>query len=151
AVRNAETFPDDLQELMRYLGQPFPGQVVHAIPGQGTNVPIYLLGSSNFSATLAAQLGLPFAFASHFAPDYLHAALQIYRSSYQPSERWPTPYVMIGVNVCVADTDNEARRLFTSLQQQFLGMIRRVPGKLPPPVDDINALWSPVEKAHVEH
>ena len=106
------------------------------MPGEGLDVPIWLLGSSDFSARLAAELGLPFAFASHFAPDYLLPALRLYRENFKPSERLAEPYVMVGVNVVAADTDAEARRLFTSLQQQFLNLVRGRPGQLPPPVDD---------------
>ncbi|WP_395753013.1 LLM class flavin-dependent oxidoreductase [Prosthecobacter sp.] len=146
---SGDTFPADVQELIAFLGDPTPGQRVHAVPGQGLKVPIYLLGSSTFSATLAAELGLPFAFASHFAPELLHQALDIYRNQFQPSAALQEPHVMIGVNVIAADTDAEAKRLFTSLQQVFLNLIRGWPKQLPPPVDDIDALWSPVEAAHV--
>ncbi len=151
AVRSAERFPEDVRELQTYLGPPIEGQVVHAIPGQGLNVPIYLLGSSTFSATLAAELGLPFAFASHFAPDYLQAAIELYRRNFKPSATLARPYVMVGVNVVAADTDAEARRLFTSLQQQFLSLVRRKPGQLPPPVDSMDELWTPLERSHVAH
>jgi luciferase family oxidoreductase group 1 len=113
-------------------------------------VPIYLLGSSDFSARLAAVLGLPFAFASHFAPDFLHAALRIYRENFRPSDQLDHPYAMVGVNVFAADTDEEARRLFTSLQQQFLNLVRGVPDKTPPPIDTMDGVWSPLERAHVE-
>lgn len=147
---SGDTFPADVEELQSYLGKPEPGQRVKAVPGQGLNVPIYLLGSSTFSASLAAELGLPFAFASHFAPEMLHQALEIYRSHFRPSLQLEKPHVMVGVNVFAADTDAEAQRLFTSLQQVFLNLIRGWPKQLPPPVDDIHKIWSPVEAAHVD-
>src|SRR5207253_6788570 len=122
--RSGDTFPRDLLELMAYFQKAKPGQAVRAVPGEGLDIPIWLLGSSDFSARLAAELGLPFAFASHFAPDYLHVALQLYRENFKPSLQLSEPYVMVGVNVVAADSDGEARRLFTSLQQQFLNIIR---------------------------
>jgi luciferase family oxidoreductase group 1 len=144
---SGDTFPDDLIELMSYFRPAEPGQRVRAVPGSGLNVPIYLLGSSDFSARLAAELGLPFAFASHFAPDYLQVALQIYRSEFKPSLQLDKPYAMIGAGVYAADSDHEALRLFTSAQQQILSLIRGHPGKLPPPVDKMDALWTPAERA----
>jgi luciferase family oxidoreductase group 1 len=138
-----------VQELQAYLGPAREGQVVRAIPGQGTEVPIWLLGSSLYSAQLAAYLGLPFAFASHFAPELLMQALDLYRSQYRPSARHPKPHAMVGLNVIVADSDEQAQHLFTSLQQRFLGMQRSQRGPLPPPVDDMEALWTPAEKAGV--
>ena len=139
---SGDTFPHDLAELMTYFQAPDAGNPlgvrngrVRAIPGEGLDVPIYLLGSSDFTAQLAAELGLPFAFASHFAPDYLLHALHLYRSNFKPSRRLERPYAMVGVNVFAADTDDEARRLFTSLQQAFLNLVRGVPGPIPPPVD----------------
>ncbi|WP_395734328.1 LLM class flavin-dependent oxidoreductase [Prosthecobacter sp.] len=146
---SGDTFPADVRELQGFLGAPLPGQRVFAVPGQGLHVPLYLLGSSTFSATLAAEMGLPFAFASHFAPELLHQALDIYRSQFQPSAALEEPHVMIGVNVIAADTDAEAKRLFTSLQQVFLNLIRGRPTQLQPPVDDIDALWNPVEASQV--
>lgn len=146
---SGDTFPADVQELQSFLGPPLPGQRVHAVPGQGLNVPLYLLGSSTFSATLAAEMGLPFAFASHFAPELLHQALDIYRTQFRPSAALKEPHVMIGVNVIAADSDAEAKRLFTSLQQVFLNLIRGWPKQLPPPVDDIDAIWNPVEATQV--
>jgi len=143
---SGDTFPDDLQELIAYFQGTLP---VKAIPGTGLNVPIYLLGSSDFSARLAAVLGLPFAFASHFAPDFLHTALRIYRENFRPSEQLERPHAMVGVNVFAADSDGEARRLFTSLQQQFLNLVRGAPDKTPPPVETMDGLWSPAEQAHV--
>lgn len=145
----AESFPQDVQELMEYFAPGGPGGGVHAIPGEGLDVPVWILGSSDFGARLAADLGLPFAFASHFAPGYLHEALALYRDLYQPSERWPRPHVMVGINMVAADSDAEALRLFTSLQQAFLNMVRGTPAKLPPPVDDMDSLWSAGERAAV--
>src|SRR6185369_8611478 len=124
-----------------------PGTGVHAVPGEGLRVPIWLLGSSDFSARLAAQLGLPFAFASHFAPDYLHAALALYREHFRPSAQLREPYVMVGANVIAAETDAEAHRLFTSLQQAFLGLIRGARSGLPPPVESMEGRWSAIEEA----
>jgi luciferase family oxidoreductase group 1 len=123
---------------------------VRASPGEGLNVPIWLLGSSDSSARLAATLGLPFAFASHFAPDYLHVALELYRTNFRPSDQLDRPHAMVGVNVIAADTDLEAARLFTSLQQQFLNLRRGAPGQFPPPVEDMDQIWSPAEKAMVD-
>ena len=146
-----EGFPRDVTELQAYLGDGGPDQPVRAIPGIGTQVPIWLLGSSLYSAQLAAYLGLPFAFASHFAPDMLQQALEVYRSTYRASERWPKPHAMVGVNVVAADTDEEAARLFTSIQQRFLGMLRGQRGPLPRPIPpaEMEALWTPQEKAGV--
>ncbi|HEY1084404.1 MAG TPA: LLM class flavin-dependent oxidoreductase [Prosthecobacter sp.] len=146
---SGDTFPADVQELQGFLGPVQPGQKVRAVPGQGLKVPLYLLGSSTFSASLAAELGLPFAFASHFAPEMLYQALDIYRTHFRPSAVLKKPHVMVGLNVFAADTDEEATRLFTSLQQVFLNLIRGWPRELPPPVDDIDALWNPVEEAQV--
>jgi len=143
-------FPNDVLELQSYLAPLAADAVVRAVPGQGTEVPIWLLGSSLYSAQLAAYLGLPFAFASHFAPEMLMQALQIYRSTYRTSSRHPKPHAMVGLNVIVAPTDEEAQHLFTSAQQRFLGMVRGRRGKLPPPVASMDALWSPTEAAQVE-
>ena len=148
---SGDTFPDDLIELMSYFLPVQPGQRVQAVPGAGLKVPLYLLGSSDFSAHLAAELGLPFAFASHFAPDYLQAALQIYRREFKPSPQLDKPYAMIGAGVYAAENEREAQRLFTSAQQQILSLIRGHPGKLPPPVGDMDKLWSPAERAAIEH
>jgi luciferase family oxidoreductase group 1 len=147
-----EGFPRDVMELQAYLGEPAPDQAVRAIPGVGTKVPIWLLGSSLYSAQLAAHLGLPFAFASHFAPDLLLQALQVYRTGYRPSAAWPTPHAMVGVNVVCADSDEEAARAFTSIQQRFLGMQRGRRGPLPRPIDPatLEAMWTPFEKAQVQ-
>ena len=124
ASDDEDGFPRDVVELQGYLGEATTGQTVRAIPGQGTQVPIWLLGSSLYSAQLAAYLGLPFAFASHFAPDLLLQALEVYRAGYRPSPAWPKPHAMVGVNVVCAERDDEAALLFTSIQQRFLGMQR---------------------------
>jgi luciferase family oxidoreductase group 1 len=147
---SGDTFPRDLMELMSYFRKAEPDQAVKAVPGEGLNVPIWLLGSSDFSAELAAELGLPFAFASHFAPDYLHAALALYRRHFQPSDQLAEPRVMVGATVIAADTDAEARWLFTSVQQQFLTLARGMPGQLPPPVDTMDGRWSYPEQLQVE-
>ena len=149
-AEGAENFPHDVTELMALLGPVQPGQAVRAVPGAGLRVPVWLLGSSTYSAQLAAMLGLPFAFASHFAPGELFNALNIYRSRFQPSQFLQAPYAMVGVNVFAADSDAEAQRLFTSLQQQFINLRRGSPGPLPPPVDDMDRLWSPTERSMVE-
>ena len=147
-----DAFPQDVMELQSYLADAQPGQRVRAIPGIGTRVPVWLLGSSLYSAQLAAYLGLPFAFASHFAPDYLMQALEVYRGDYRPSADWPEPHAMVGINAVVADSDDAAAALFTSLQQRFLGMQRGVRGALPRPItpDQMEALWTPAEKAGVQ-
>jgi luciferase family oxidoreductase group 1 len=144
-------FPALLEELRTYLGPERPGQAVKAIPGQNSNVPITLLGSSDFSAQLAAALGLPFAFAAHFAPDALYAAAQLYRQHFQPSEVLQTPYLLIAVPVIAAATNVVAQRLFTSSQQRFLQLVRGGPLDLLPPVDSMEPLWSNSEKAAVEN
>src|ERR1017187_7671339 len=118
--QNGEDFPALLEELQTYLGPVKPGQAVKAIPGQGCNIPITLLGSSGFSAQLAGRLGLPFAFAAHFAPEYLYSAAELYRQRFQPSDALRHPYFMVGVQVIAAETDAAARRLFTTSQQRFL-------------------------------
>lgn len=148
--QNGDDFPALLDELRTYLGPEKPGQAVKAIPGQGSNVPITLLGSSGFSAQLAGSLGLPFAFAAHFAPQYLYAAAQLYRDSFRPSEVLNNPYLMVGVQVIAAETDVEARRLFTTPLQRFLRLIRNQPVELLPPVDSIEPLWTDWERAAVE-
>ena len=131
----ADSFPDDVLELLHYFEPAQPGQAVRAVPGAGVDVPVWLLGSSLFGARLAARLGLPYAFASHFAPDAMDAALEVYRREFQPSARLSQPYAILGINVVVADSDTEARRLFTSQQQAFINLRRGMPGLLPPPID----------------
>jgi luciferase family oxidoreductase group 1 len=150
-ISDEDDFPRDLAELQSYFASPRTGQSVLAVPGAGLNVPIWLLGSSLFSAQLAAALGLPFAFASHFAPDYMMQALEVYRSQFKSSEVLEKPYAMLGLNVFAADTDAEARRLFTSLQQQFINLRRGEPGPVPPPVETLEGRWSEIERAGVEH
>jgi luciferase family oxidoreductase group 1 len=154
---NVDSFPQDVQELIAFLREPAPGQRVKAVPGAGSQVPIWILGSSLYGATLAAELGLPFAFASHFAPAQLMPALEIYRTRFQrtsigrePLER---PYVMPGISIIAADTDQEARRLFTSHQQVFLALRRGQLGPVPPPVDPnrFDAALTPLERAELGH
>jgi luciferase family oxidoreductase group 1 len=146
---SAETFPHDVLELQTYFGPAGPGQPVQAVPGAGLNVPLWILGSSLFGAELAAALGLPYAFASHFAPAALFPALHRYHNAFKPSKQLDRPYAAAGVNVFAADTDAEARRLFTSAQQAFVNVVRGRRGRLPPPIDDIDAYWTPDEKAQV--
>src|ERR1700681_1504363 len=148
--QSGEDFPALLDELRTYLGPERPGQAVKAIPGQGSNVPITLLGSSGFSAQLAAMLGLPFAFAAHFAPEYLYVASQTYREQFQPSAVLRQPHLMVGVQVIAAETDAAARRLFTTPQQRFLQLIRNRPVELLPPVDSMEPLWQDFERTAVE-
>jgi len=145
----ADEFPQDVVELQALLGTPQPGQRVQAIPGSNTHVPLWILGSSLFGAQLAAHLGLPFGFASHFAPDALFDALEIYRSRFKPSKQLDKPYAMVGLNVVAADTDAEAKRLFTSQQQTFATVIRGERSQMLPPVDDIDSVLTPAEKAHI--
>ncbi len=144
---SAETFPQDVLELQAYLGPEQPAAPVQAVPGRGTNVPLWILGSSLYGAQLAAELGLPYAFASHFAPDALQQALEVYRARFKPSAQLERPYAMVGVNVVAADDDASAKRLFTSMQQSFANLLRGGRGLLPPPIDDIEHYWSPMEKA----
>lgn len=146
-----DTFPQDVLELQAYFKPVQPGQKVRAVPGAGLEVPLWLLGSSLYSAQLAAMLGLPFAFASHFAPDLMEPAVDVYRARFRPSAQLARPYVVLGLNVYAADTDAEAQRLFTSVQQQFMALRRGEPGPLPPPVDTMDGLWSEGERARVEH
>ena len=145
----SDRFPDDVVELQRLLGPVQPGQRVRAIPGADTNVPLWILGSSLFGAQLAARLGLPYAFASHFAPAALHEALAVYQEGFRPSTQCAQAYAMAGVNVIVADTDDEAKRLFTSLQQVVVGIVTGSPARLGPPVDVLPDL-PPAVRHHVE-
>jgi luciferase family oxidoreductase group 1 len=149
--QGGEDFPALLEELQAYLGPERPGKVVRAIPGQGSNVPITLLGSSGFSAQLAGMLGLPFAFAAHFAPEHLYAAAQLYRNEFRRSKVLRKPYLMVAVQVIAAETDAAARRLFTTPQQRFLRLIRNQPVELLPPVNSMEALWQDDERAAVEN
>jgi len=147
--QSGEDFPALLAELRTYLGPARQGQAVKAIPGQGSNVPITLLGSSGFSAQLAAALGLPFAFAAHFAPEYMDTATKMYLEQFRPSEVLSEPYLLVAVQVIAADTDAAARRLFTTPQQRFLRLIRNQPVELLPPVDSMDGLWQDWERAAV--
>ena len=146
---SAQSFPDDVLELEKYFQPARPGQAVQAVPGAGLNVPLWILGSSLFGAELAAALGLPYAFASHFAPAALFPALHRYHNAFTPSKQLDRPYAAAGVNVFAADTDAEAHRLFTSAQQAFVNVVRGRRGRLPPPIDDIDSYWTPDEKAQV--
>ncbi|MCU1388710.1 MAG: luciferase family protein [Ilumatobacteraceae bacterium] len=146
----SEEFPRDVQELQALLAPVRPNQVLQAVPGGGTEVPLWILGSSLFGAQLAGLLGLPYAFASHFAPAALLQALETYRSTFRPSAQLDQPHAMVAVNVFAADTDAEGTRLFTTLQQAFTNLRRGRPGKYQPPIDDIDKFWSPMEKAQAE-
>jgi luciferase family oxidoreductase group 1 len=145
------SFPDDVLELQQFLAPAEAGQAVRAVPGAGTEVPIWILGSSTYGAQLAASFGLPYAFASHFAPDALLLALDIYRRQFKPSAQLNHPYAMVGVNVVAADSDEEARRLFTTIQQSFTNLVRGTGGKLQPPIDNIDDYWTPAEKHHASY
>lgn len=147
----AENFPQDIVELKHLLGTPVENQAIIAVPGTEANVPLWLLGSSLYSAHLAAALGLPYAFASHFAPDMLMDAIAIYRERFQPSPDLDKPYVMVGVMGVAADTDEEAERLFTSSQQQFVNLRKNVRTRFPKPLDSMDGFWTPMEKMSVEH
>ena len=144
---NADTFPQDVQELRALFEPVQPGQKIRAVPGAGLRVPLWILGSSMFGAHLAAMLGLPFAFASHFAPDMLLPALDAYRSRFEPSAQLDKPYAMVVANVVAADTDEAARYQFTSVQQSFTNLLRGTPSQMQPPIDDIESYWSPAERA----
>ncbi|WP_421737902.1 LLM class flavin-dependent oxidoreductase [Caulobacter sp.] len=146
-----DSFAQDVVELQTWFKPAQPGQSVRAIPGEGQDVPLWLLGSSTYSAQLAAALGLPFAFAAHFAPDQLMDAVTLYRRHFKPSDALASPYVMVCIGVCAAETDAEAKRLSSSTQQQFLALRRGHPGLLPPPVDDITQIASPAELAGLDH
>ena len=142
---SSDTFPQDVLELQSYFRE--GSARVHAVPGTGLDVPLYLLGSSDFSAQLAAELGLPFAFASHFAPDYLHVAINLYRRGFKPSASLEKPHLIVGIGMYAAETDEEAQRIFTSAQLMGLNLIRGRPGLLPPPIDSMSSRWSPAEEA----
>ncbi|MBO9125536.1 MULTISPECIES: LLM class flavin-dependent oxidoreductase [unclassified Rhizobium] len=148
---DASSFPNDVVELQQLLGAPVENQAILSVPGMNSNVPIWLLGSSLYSAQLAGMLGLPYAFASHFAPDSLMEALDIYRDRFQPSAVLDKPYAMVGVMGSVAETDEEAAYHFTSAQQQFVNLRRNVRGQFPKPLQDMESFWSPMEKMTVEH
>jgi len=148
---SVDDYPRDIQDLQKLLGPVEAEQQIIAIPGANSNVPLWMLGSSLYSAQLAAQLGLPYTFASHFAPDLLHEAIDLYRSQFKPSAQLQTPYVIAGVMAVVADTDQEAQYLFSSVQQQFINLRRGVNKPFARPVDDIEAYWTAAEKAMLEH
>lgn len=147
----ADSFPQDILELQQYLGPQQEDQAILAVPGIDSNVPIWILGSSTYSAHLAAALGLPYSFASHFAPDMLMDAVEIYRERFQPSAALDKPYMMVGVMGAAADTDEEANYLFTSAQQQFVNLRRNVRGQFPKPVKSMDGFWSDMERITVEH
>jgi luciferase family oxidoreductase group 1 len=147
---SAESFPQDVIELQAYLAPVQPGQRVQAVPAAGTEVPLWILGSSTFGSRLAAELGLPYAFASHFAPDLLMPALQMYRQYFKPSKQLDRPYVMVGVNVIAAPTDREARRLATTQQMSFVDLFRGTHRLSQPPIDDIDSYWSPPEREQAQ-
>lgn len=150
APESAENFPQDVLELQAFLAEAGPNQRIEAVPAAGTNVPLWILGSSNFGAMLGAELGLPYSFASHFAPDLLLQALEIYRARFKPSEQLQRPYAMVGVNIIAAETDAEAKRLATTQQMSFVNMFRGARGLSQPPIDDIESYWSLSEKAQVQ-
>jgi luciferase family oxidoreductase group 1 len=143
---NSDHFPEDVLELQAFLGPVRPGQRIEAVPGSDTNVPLWILGSSLFGAQLAAELGLPYGFASHFAPQALDTALSIYRERFKPSQQSGAPYALVGINVIAAETDEEARRLATSQQMSFAGIFRGARNLMQPPIDDIELYWTPLEK-----
>lgn len=147
---NEGDFPSDVMELQAYFRPVQPGQRIQAVPAAGTEVPLWILGSSTYGARLAAELGLPYAFASHFAPDLLTTALDVYRSHFQPSAQLERPYAMVGVNIVAADDDATARRLATTQQMSFANLIRGARSLSQPPIDDIEAYWTPAEKAQAE-
>jgi luciferase family oxidoreductase group 1 len=147
SLTNSDQFPHDVLELQAYLAPAREGQRIQAIPATGTEVPLWILGSSTFGAQLAAELGLPFGFASHFAPDYLMMALDIYRERFKPSAQLVRPYATVGVNIIAAATDAAARRLATTQQMSFANIFRGARGLSAPPIDDIESYWSPMEKA----
>ena len=148
---NANNFPADVRELQTLFAPTTPDQAVQAVPGAGLEVPLWILGSSLFGAQLAAAFGLPFAFASHFAPDALMQALETYRRDFEPSSQLQRPYAVAAAGLFAADTEAEAYRIFTSAQQQFTNLHRGLPGPLQPPIDDMDGYWSPREKAGVDH
>lgn len=147
---DGDDFPELLEELRFFLQSPVENQRVQAVPGAGLDIPIWLLGSSGFSAQLAGQLGLPFSFAAHFSPENTRPALELYRRHFQPSEVLEKPYAMVALNVFAAETDREAERLATSQHQSFLNLVRGTPGQIPPPVDSMDEIWTPPEKAMIE-
>jgi luciferase family oxidoreductase group 1 len=150
SIENSDNFPQDVLELQYYFEPAQEGQRIQAVPAAGTEVPLWILGSSTFGAQLAAELGLPYGFASHFAPELLGTALEIYRSRFKPSKQIDRPYAMIGVNIVAAATDAEARRLATTQQMSFADIFRGARGLSKPPIDDIESYWAPAEKAQAQ-
>ncbi|MEN1993887.1 MsnO8 family LLM class oxidoreductase [Stenotrophomonas bentonitica] len=148
---SADQFPQDVRELLHYFEPAQKGQAVRAVPGAGIPVPVWLLGSSLFSARLSAAMGLPFAFASHFAPDAMDEALAVYRREFRASQYLQAPYAVLGLNVVASDSEADAKRLFTTQQQSFVNLRRGLAGLIPPPIDDIEAFWQPHEKAGVQN
>ncbi|AOX63648.1 hypothetical protein BIZ42_16485 [Stenotrophomonas sp. LM091] len=148
---SADQFPQDVRELLHYFEPAQKSQAVRAVPGAGIPVPVWLLGSSLFSARLSAAMGLPFAFASHFAPDAMDEALAVYRREFRASQYLQAPYAVLGLNVVASDSEADAKRLFTTQQQSFVNLRRGLPGLIPPPIDDIEAFWQPHEKAGVQN
>lgn len=147
-AESEDQFPADIAELQQYFAPAKPNQLVQAVPGQNLHVPLWILGSSLYGAQLAAQLGLPYAFASHFAPSMMTQAAKLYRQHFKPSAQLSKPYLMLALNVFGAATDNEAKRLFSSVQQQFVNLVRGQAGLLPAPVDSMDSIWLPHEKAY---
>ncbi|HEY3592022.1 MAG TPA: luciferase-like monooxygenase [Buttiauxella sp.] len=145
-----DNFPRDVSELVSWFDATDPNPAVRPVPGYNTKIPVWLLGSSLYSAQLAAQLGLPFAFASHFAPDMLFQALQLYRAQFKPSTRLEKPYAMVCINIIAADSNRDAEFLFTSMQQAFVKLRRGETGQLPPPIENMDNFWSPAEKYGVQ-
>ena len=150
-VETVNDFPRDIQELQHYFSKDSHKSEVRAIPGDGLEIPIYLLGSSTFSAQLGAEMGLPYAFASHFAPNHLYEALQIYRNGFRASSQLDKSYAMAAVNMVIADSDEEAKYIASSMKQFMLNIIRNTRQPLPPPVEDMSSLWNPMEEAHITH
>jgi luciferase family oxidoreductase group 1 len=149
SLTNADNFPHDVLELQAYFAEVAPGQRIQAVPAAGTHVPLWILGSSTYGAQVAAEFGLPYAFASHFAPAQLMPALDIYRARFKPSAQLAKPHAMVGVNIVAADTDAEAKRLATTQQMSFTNIFRGTRGLSKPPIDDIETYWTPMEKAQV--
>lgn len=150
-IETVHDFPQDIQELQQYFSKNKTPSGVRAIPGEGLEVPLYILGSSTFSAQLSAEIGMPYAFASHFAPNHLHEALYLYRNGFNPSRQLEESYAMAAANVVVAETDEEADYLASSMKQFMLNIIRNTRQPLPPPVEDMSKIWSPMEEAHINH
>jgi luciferase family oxidoreductase group 1 len=150
-LQSSDNFPQDVLELQAFFAPAGPNQLVQAVPAAGTDVPLWILGSSTYGAQLAAALGLPYAFASHFAPDQLLPALEIYRERFEPSEQLAKPHAMVGVNIIAAESDREAVRLATTQQMSFTNMFRGKRGLSQPPIDDIETYWSPTDKVQAMH